>query len=74
MATYTPSVKEVLRAHGCHFERPGKGDHEGLADLSPEEACDLNRRPESERVLRAQMQYREEQYPRQGEALTYRLK
>ena len=28
MASYTPSVKEILRAHGCHFERPGKGDHE----------------------------------------------
>jgi hypothetical protein len=28
MASYTPSVKETLRAHGCYFERPGKGDHE----------------------------------------------
>jgi len=28
MASYTPSVKDVLRANGCHFERPGKGDHE----------------------------------------------
>ena len=28
MASYTPGVKEILRAHGCHFERPGKGDHE----------------------------------------------
>jgi HicA toxin of bacterial toxin-antitoxin, len=28
MASYTPSVKEILRAHGCNFERPGKGDHE----------------------------------------------
>ena len=28
MASYTPSVKEILGAHGCYFERPGKGDHE----------------------------------------------
>lgn len=28
MATYTPGVKEILRAHGCYVERPGKGDHE----------------------------------------------
>jgi hypothetical protein len=28
MASYTPNVKEILRAHGCYFERPGKGDHE----------------------------------------------
>ena len=28
MASYTPSVKEILRVHGCYFERPGKGDHE----------------------------------------------
>ena len=28
MATYTPKLKEILRAHGCHYERPGRGDHE----------------------------------------------
>ena len=28
MARHTPSVKEILRAHGCYFERPGRGDHE----------------------------------------------
>jgi hypothetical protein len=28
MASYTPRLKEILRAHGCDFERPGKGDHE----------------------------------------------
>jgi hypothetical protein len=28
MATYTPKLKEILRAHGCSFERPGRGDHE----------------------------------------------
>jgi hypothetical protein len=28
MASYTPKLKEVLRAHGCNFERPGRGDHE----------------------------------------------
>jgi hypothetical protein len=28
MATYTPELKEVLRAHGCSYERPGRGDHE----------------------------------------------
>lgn len=28
MASYTPSVKEILRAAGCQIERPGKGDHE----------------------------------------------
>ena len=25
MASYIPSVKEILRAHGCYFEWPGKG-------------------------------------------------
>jgi len=28
MASYTPRLKEILRAHGCSFERPGRGDHE----------------------------------------------
>ncbi|MGO9271597.1 MAG: type II toxin-antitoxin system HicA family toxin [Terriglobia bacterium] len=28
MADYTPKLKEILRAHGCSFERPGRGDHE----------------------------------------------
>lgn len=28
MASYTPKVKDVLRAHGCRFERAGRGDHE----------------------------------------------
>jgi len=28
MATFTPRLKEILRAHGCTFERPGRGDHE----------------------------------------------
>ena len=28
MASYTPGLKEILRAHECHFERPGKVDHE----------------------------------------------
>ena len=28
MASYTPKVKETLRAQGCYFERPGSGDHE----------------------------------------------
>ena len=28
MATYTPRLKEILRAHGCTYERPGRGDHE----------------------------------------------
>jgi hypothetical protein len=28
MAGYTPRVKEILREHGCYFERPGRGDHE----------------------------------------------
>jgi hypothetical protein len=28
MASYTLRVKEILRAEGFHFERPGKGDHE----------------------------------------------
>ncbi len=28
MATYTPKLKEMLRAHGCSYERPGRGDHE----------------------------------------------
>jgi hypothetical protein len=28
MANYTPKLKEILRANGCTFERPGRGDHE----------------------------------------------
>jgi hypothetical protein len=28
MATFTPKLKEILRAHGCTFERPGRRDHE----------------------------------------------
>lgn len=28
MAGYTPKLKEILRTHGCYFERPGRGDHE----------------------------------------------
>jgi hypothetical protein len=28
VADYTPALKRVLRAAGCSFERPGKGDHE----------------------------------------------
>ncbi|MBI4906424.1 MAG: type II toxin-antitoxin system HicA family toxin [Acidobacteria bacterium] len=28
MPSFTPRVKEILRAHGCRFERPGRGDHE----------------------------------------------
>ena len=28
MASFTPRVKEILRANDCHFDRPGRGDHE----------------------------------------------
>ncbi len=28
MASYTPKLKEILRVHGCKFERAGRGDHE----------------------------------------------
>jgi hypothetical protein len=28
MATYTPKLKEILLAHGCTFDRLGRGDHE----------------------------------------------
>ena len=28
MADYTPELRPILRAAGCRFERPGKGDHE----------------------------------------------
>ena len=28
MVSYTPKLKEVVRAHGCYCERPGRGDHE----------------------------------------------
>jgi hypothetical protein len=28
MTSYTPRLKEVLRAHRCYFERSGRGDHE----------------------------------------------
>ncbi len=27
-ASYTPEVKQLLRAAGCHLHRAGKGDHE----------------------------------------------
>lgn len=27
-SSFTPQVKQLLRAQGCHFERSGKGDHE----------------------------------------------
>jgi len=28
MASYTRLVKEILRRHGCRYDRSGKGDHE----------------------------------------------
>jgi len=28
MASFTPKLIEILRAHGCTLERPGRGDHE----------------------------------------------
>ncbi|MGA2986405.1 MAG: type II toxin-antitoxin system HicA family toxin [Terriglobia bacterium] len=28
MVSYTPKLKEVLRANGCRYDRPGRGDHE----------------------------------------------
>jgi len=28
MASCTPRLKEILQAHGCRFERAGRGDHE----------------------------------------------
>ena len=28
MVSYTPKLEEVLRAQECHYERPGRGDHE----------------------------------------------
>ena len=28
MASFTPRVKEILRANDCHFDRPRRGDHE----------------------------------------------
>ena len=28
MASFTPRLKEILRAQGCYLERPGRGDHE----------------------------------------------
>jgi hypothetical protein len=28
MATYTAKLKEILLAHGCTFDRSGRGDHE----------------------------------------------
>jgi hypothetical protein len=27
-SSFTPELKKLLRAHGCRFERQGKGDHE----------------------------------------------
>lgn len=28
MAEYEKKVRDLLRANGCYFVRPGKGDHE----------------------------------------------
>jgi len=28
MGDFSPDVKRILRAHGCYWVRPGKGDHE----------------------------------------------
>lgn len=28
MADFSPELKKILRAAGCHKERQGKGDHE----------------------------------------------
>jgi len=28
MHGYTTNLKKILLAHGCHFKRAGKGDHE----------------------------------------------
>ena len=28
MSSFTPDVKRILRQHGCHQVRSGKGDHE----------------------------------------------
>lgn len=28
MADYSPDVKKILKANGCHLDRQGKGDHE----------------------------------------------
>jgi hypothetical protein len=28
MASYTGDLKKILRAAGCFYDRPGKGDHE----------------------------------------------
>ena len=28
MASYTPRGKEILKRHGCQYDRSGRGDHE----------------------------------------------
>jgi HicA toxin of bacterial toxin-antitoxin, len=28
MSDYGPAVRRILREHGCHFVRHGKGDHD----------------------------------------------
>lgn len=28
MADFTPKLKQILREHGCYFDRQGRGDHE----------------------------------------------
>ena len=28
MASFTPRLKKILKAHNCYFLRQGKGDHE----------------------------------------------
>ncbi|MDX1998000.1 MAG: type II toxin-antitoxin system HicA family toxin [Thermoanaerobaculia bacterium] len=27
-SSFTPELRRILQSAGCHFERPGKGDHE----------------------------------------------
>lgn len=27
-SSFTPQLKKLLLAHGCRFDRPGKGDHD----------------------------------------------
>jgi len=34
MENFTPLLKKLLQQAGCHFVRPGKGDHEIWSNLA----------------------------------------
>ena len=58
--------KKIRRDLAAHSN---ERDDERRTDFTAHETCDLHRCAEGERILRAQMQNREEHRRREGEAL-----